>query len=201
MTKTQKITLAIVISVILVLIVAIAAFVGTGTVKINPQKEKQKQTSGLSQEMKKQQSEEAARETQKLIDEVKDIADKVEHNQSETEEDGYAEMITFTAEDESTGTSVVRSKGVRIAPGSSIIDLNTGSVVNNDGETVDNSAPLGTPEAPSQSQYVYDEEKLPESSVKLEIGADFIEPASFTIKAGQAVSLVVTASSEIGGRL
>lgn len=201
MTKSQKITLAVVIIIILILIIAIAAFIGTGTIKVNPQMSDKKKASEPTAEMKEKQSEEAALETQKLIEEVKEIAEKVEATE---EAKGYAEVINLSFADdyEGEGTSTVaKVEGLRIAPGASIINLETGDVVNDDGEVVDNSAPIGSPEAPRQSQYIHDEDKLPESSIVLEIGADYIEPKTFTVKKGQAVSLVVKAVSERGGLL
>lgn len=200
MTKAQKIILAVILLVILMLIIAIAAFMGTGKVRINKDAGIGKDgETRPSEEMNKRLSKEAAQETQKLLDEVENIASSV--NERDIDNEGYAEVVEFEEVDEETGTTTKKSQGVRIAPGANIIKKDTGEVVNDDGKKVDNSAPIGSPDAPRQSQYIHDKEKLPESSIELEIGADYIEPESFTVKSGQAVNLVISAVSDSGALL
>jgi len=192
--KSQKIIISISLLVVLVLIIVIAAFIGMNSVKVKPKTNVSDSVD--SEKTKEQRKKEANDETQKLLQEVENISSQIGDKKDKNSDD-YGEVIKFT--DQKEGTSTQESEGVRITPGSSIVKKDTGEVVNDDGEKVDNSAPIGSNEAPKSSQYLYDEEKLPPSSVKVEIGADYIKPDTFTVKPGQAVALVAKAVSNKGG--
>lgn len=201
MTKTQKIILAVIIIIILMLIIAIATFMSTGTVKVNKSAQEE-QTSQPSEEMRKKQSEEAARETQKLIKEVEEIESRIE-DKEKNKGSAYQKVVEITVEDEgdgstTTSSSTVTKKGVVVAPGNSMIDVETGEVLTGEGKKADNTADSSSPDSPSPSFVLDDSEELPESSVKVGIYEGRIEPGEFTVKAGQAVSLAVTSYSKYG---
>jgi plastocyanin len=123
-------------------------------------------------------SEEAARETQKLIDEV---AKKAEEEKVE-----FSQVVEIP-----TGNGSTTMKAVIVAPGNSPIAVDTGNVVTGQGEVANNMAEPGSQAAPLAS-FVVDPSRLPESTIKLSVSSDLIEPSEFRVKAGQVVSLSVT---------
>jgi hypothetical protein len=141
--------------------------------------------------------EEAALETQKLIDEVKEAAKNID------EGSGFAgqkvsQVVTFTkTEVNGTTTSTSTEQAVVVAPDSNPISIETGEVLTRDGgKEADNTLQAGDPNAPIQSEPI-DPSKLPESAVKLSMSPTSVTPKSFTVKAKQAVALSVTAESSI----
>jgi len=197
MTKTQKITLAIVTILILILIIVIAAFIGAG--QKNPSDSKQVNTdkTGSVDKIKEKQSEEAAAETQKLIDEVREVAKKVGEVDDIVGGSQIVEIQT-SGEIDASGTPQT-TQGVVVVPGSSIISVETGDVVNQDGEKADNTVTPGDPDAPQSSNYLQDGDELPKSAIKLELSDESFNPSEFTVNAGQVVVLAVTNNSGSGG--
>jgi len=138
--------------------------------------------------IKEKQGEEAAKETQKLIDEAKKIAEEMGENQEEIGgKEPLSKMIEVPAGD---GTST--KQAAVVAPGSSGIDTETGSVITEEGEEAKNDAMPGSKDAPKQSFSIEDPEDLPQSTIKLTVYRDRIEPEEFTVNANQAVSLALT---------
>lgn len=200
MTKAQKITLAIIIIIILLLIIAIAAFIGSGNVSLVREVEDKSPRS--SENLTKAQSEEAARETQKLIDEAREIAQEVEDkklNGEKIDDNEFSEIVYVPNIEERSGTSTAEEKeAVIIAPGSNMVAIDTGEVLTDDGEVVDNTLDPEDPNSPRQSFSINDASSLPESTIKLTISEGNIEPAEFSVKAGQVVSIAVKSTSLYG---
>lgn len=195
MTKGQKIILFSLVAVFLILIVGTTYFLSSGKVKVEWSGDKEK-ASGPSEEIRKKQSEEAAQETQKLIDEVEEIASSSETEEEEEESEisyAYRKRVTIPNDSEGEGSTTSEEKvGVVVAPGSSAIEKETGDVVTKNGEKTKNDVKPGSEEAPQQS-FAVDKEELPESVKKITMYQDNIEPAEFRVKAGQAASLAITA--------
>lgn len=82
--------------------------------------------------------------------------------------------------------------------GANIINLDN-KVVNAKGQIVVNDAQPMTEEAPRLSAPIATD-KIPEASVKIVADATGFKPSEFTVKAGQPVTLVLTATS-VGSRL
>ena len=139
----------------------------------------------------------AAKETQKLIDEVKKQAESV-NNGSVSPDEKISQVVSFTTT-ETNGTSTVTStqQAIVVAPSSNPISTKTGEVLTRDGsgEAV-NNVQAGNLDAPIQSD-VIDPNKLPESTVKIVMSASDVSPKSFTVKANQAVALSVTANGAL----
>jgi len=83
------------------------------------------------------------------------------------------------------------SEGTVVADGTSAIN-EEGQVLNNLGEAAKLDAEPGTPEAPQQSNPVSAED-LPSSVIKLTMTETGITPGTFEVRAGQAVTISVTA--------
>jgi hypothetical protein len=143
-------------------------------------------TKDTQKSLEENMSKDAAKETQTLIEELKEIS-SVDPNLA---------VNLPGQEGAASGTPAIT--GIRVAPGASIVNTATGDVVDSDGKKLDNSAPIGSLDAPRQSKYIQPGDKIPESAVKLEIGADFIKPNEFKVKAGQAVSLAIFSVSKLG---
>lgn len=111
------------------------------------------------------------------------------------EGNGISKEVEFVlATENGSSTEEEKIKAVVVADGSNPINQDTGEVLSRDGQTVvDNSVSDSSDNAPVQSVYV-NKEDLPTSVVKITFGADNVSPDNFTVKAGQAVSLAVTAT-------
>jgi plastocyanin len=142
--------------------------------------------------MQKTLSEEAAKETQKIINDTKELIDSGEVALSEEKIDELAPEIVSIPVAGSTSTV----EGIILARGSSIVSTETGKVVNSEGKEMDNSAIPGTTNAPKQS-YMIDPNKVPESSVKLVMSPNSITPSEFRVKAGQVVFLVLSSGETV----
>jgi hypothetical protein len=141
--------------------------------------------------------EDAAKETQKLIDEVKEIANDINSGKNDADQK-ISQVVTFTRA-ESNGSTTVTSteQAVVVAPSSNPISVESGDVLTRDGTTeANNNATPGDPNAPLQSDVV-DPNKLPESTIKLTMSPTGVTPKEFTVKAKQAVALSVTAESSV----
>jgi len=133
------------------------------------------------------QNEAAAEATAKLLDEVKDLAEK------EGDKPGSdAQIVSVKREKNGTTTE---ERAVVIGYESSPISLETGEVLNGQGDKVKTDVGSGSLDGPRVSNNITDPSVLPESVVKLTLFSNRIEPASFTVKAGQAVSLAVANST------
>lgn len=126
------------------------------------------------------QSEEAAKETQKLLDEAKKIAEKEEGKPGPA-----TEIVSVKREKNGTTTE---EKAIVIGFESSPISLETGEVLTKDGERVRTDMPSGEIGGPRVSDAI-NPSTLPESTVKLTMKTDSITPDVFKVKSGQAVSL------------
>lgn len=89
-----------------------------------------------------------------------------------------------------TGSATTTAQGVVQAPGSSAI-ASSGIVVTPEGTPVDNAAQPGTPTAPKESNPLTSVSDVPTSAVKITMAATGITPSTFTVKAGEAVTLSV----------
>jgi cytoskeletal protein RodZ len=86
-------------------------------------------------------------------------------------------------------------QAVVVAPQSNPISVTTGEVLTRDGTEVAKAGTrAGDFNAPIQSAPI-DASKLPASAVKLVINSNSVSPAEFTVNAGQAVVLSITAAS------
>lgn len=188
MTRGQKITLFSLVAVFLILIVGITYFLSSGKVKVEWAGDREN-VSEPSKEIRKKQSEEAAQETQKLIDEIKELSEKA----SEEEKDDQELVKTITINKMGEDGTTTEEKAVVVAPGTGPISENTGDVLRTDGQgKADNTVEPGSENSPVVSYAIEDTKKLPESTIKLEVDYKSIEPKEFRVKAGQAVSLSAT---------
>lgn len=141
---------------------------------------------GVTSDMLDNQSQEAAEETKKLINDV--IGD--------TGTSSIKTITINTPEGDGTGnTTATEIKAVTVVSGASAIDINSGKVVNETGQVVDNAAEAASASAPSQS-YPISETEAPASAIKLKVTSNSFTPNSFTVNRGQAISLVVTNANE-----
>jgi plastocyanin len=146
----------------------------------------------IPEEMMENQSEEAAVETKKLIDEV--IADQGGLENANIINIGApAEIIDG---EEGVSTPVKTIQAIEIVPGGSLVDINSGNVIKSDGAKVDNAAPAASQEAPSQSVPLSSEDTLPKSTIKLDVTSNSFTPATFTVKRGQVVTLAIANVNE-----
>lgn len=121
--------------------------------------------------------------------------DLIEDAQRRAEEEGEDSRNTVTWQEEGEGTTTATATGVRVADGSSPINTETGRVMTDEGEEADNTAEPGRPDAPGQSLRT-DKEDVPEGSIMLDMDSTSITPEEFTVNAGEAVSLAVTATGD-----
>jgi plastocyanin len=141
------------------------------------------------EEMLQEQSPEAAKETQKLIDEV---------SGGDLDPETNSNIVSLSlpsegADLEEGATSSIRVvKAIIVADGNSLINTETGEVIQADGKLADNTASAGSPEAPRQSFPLASVDELPESTIKLKGSYNSFSPNTFTVNSGQAVSLAVT---------
>lgn len=140
-------------------------------------------------EMVQEQSKEAAEETQKLINDVTGGNLDPETNSGIVTLNLPSEGEIVEGE-EATEVKVV--KAIKVADGNSLINTETGEVIQEDGKLADNTARAGSPEAPRQSFPLESADDLPESTIKLKGSYNSFEPSTFTVKRGQAVSLAVS---------
>ena len=89
-----------------------------------------------------------------------------------------------------SGVATTTPQGVVQAPGSSAI-ASSGIVVTPEGTPVNNAAEPGTPEAPKESNPLTSTADIPTSAVKITMAATGITPSSFTVSAGEAVTLSI----------
>jgi hypothetical protein len=134
------------------------------------------------------QSQEAAKETKKLIDEAKKSAEKVVDGEAP-----LAQVVKITRND--LGTTTVEEEAVIVAPGASPVSVETGEVINTEGKVAENDATGGSRLAPSES-YPVDPKKLLAGTILIQVTPTSIVPAEFRVKAGQVVSLAASASQE-----
>jgi plastocyanin len=187
MNKKKTIIIALVAIVVLVLIIVF------GLNKSRTENEGSGQRPSSSSEdvpeaMLENQSEEAAGETQKLIDEI--IGEESELDPSKIITIGGAAEVEGMEGEE--GSKVVPIQAVAIAPGNSLVDINSGDVIRDDGTKVDNAAKPASQEAPSQSFPLDNPDDLPSSTIKLDVTSSSFTPNTFTVKRGQVVTLAIT---------
>jgi hypothetical protein len=168
---------------------------------LQPSEEEGNQNEGQpSEQMQQTQGEEASKKTQKLIDDITKKAQEAEESGEEETGGRRSDSIVEIQQggEETDGTSSATTTtitGVRVAKGTSIINTETGEVVNESGERVKADAEPGTPDAPQQSSWV-DGEDLPESTIKMNITPNSIDPAEFSVSPNQAVAISVTAAGD-----
>ncbi|MFZ4631729.1 MAG: cupredoxin domain-containing protein [Patescibacteria group bacterium] len=183
MNKNSKIIGAIVLAVVVVgaLIFLITKPKSSNLVGVTPG-EKAK----VTEDMLANQTPEAAKETEKLLNEV--IGDK---GTSTTKT--ISVMVPPT--NGATTTTVREVKVMTINPGTSPVDMTSGKVLTELGQTANNSAKPSSPQAPSES-FPMDIKEAPASAIKLNVTSSSFAPNSFTVNRGQVVSLVVTNVNE-----
>jgi len=182
MKKELKISIVV---VIVLLIIGLIIFLSNRQEQIN-QTGKASVSQEVPADMAKLQSEEAAEATQQLIDET--ISDS-------NQEPQVIKISEISGEGDLATTTVKEIKVVVVAPGTSAIDTNTGTVVTPAGQAVSNDAQAGTGSAPQQS-FPMKAEDLPKSTIKLDVVSSGFTPKEFTVKPGQAVSLAVSNVNE-----
>ncbi|MFA5248020.1 MAG: cupredoxin domain-containing protein [Patescibacteria group bacterium] len=110
------------------------------------------------------------------------------------QEDSTSQTVNFkrtVQNGSSTEEKIIKT--VIVAEGSNPIDIETGKVLSrNGGSEADNSGSDSREGAPVQSVAV-DPDKLPDSVIKLTFTSTGSSPDNFKVKAGQVVSLSVTA--------
>jgi len=136
----------------------------------------------LPEKMLEEQTPEAAKATQGLINEVETKAD---------EASGNLKTISV-AETVGTTTVVKEIQAVVVAPGTSAIDTEKGKVVTESGQVANNQAQAGSQDAPQQSFPIAKKEDLPKSTIKLDVTSSSFTPNTFTVNRGQVVSLAVS---------
>lgn len=151
----------------------------------------------VNKEMLESQSEEAVEETQKIIDEILEGIDVNNDLGDVYELGGVQEITTLTGEVDAEGNPIEKViKAVAAVSGTSLIDTNSGRVIQDNGEAVNNNAIPGNLDAPQESYVIEDEEQILSSSIKLDVKMDSFSPNTFTVKRGQLVSLVVSNINE-----
>ena len=177
----------IAIAVVAVVALALVAYFATKTSTPGGETGSQYVPENVPEEMLETQTPEAAEATQALISEIAAEEENVQTIPLAGE--------TVVGED---GTEIVEAqemKVVVVAPGTSGIDINTGTVVTSQGVAVRNDAPPASGEAP-QSSFPMDVNDAPQSAIKLDVTSSSFTPNEFTVNRGQAVSLVITNVNE-----
>ncbi len=192
----KKVIIISIVVVVILLIAAVVMLVWKGVPSPTYEPSDNSKSGQATQGMKDAMGDEAAAETQRLIDEVKATAKGLENGGANVGK--VSQVVTFTkTEVNGTTTSTSTEQAVIVAPDSNPISVDTGFVLTRDGgQEADNTAQAGDPNAPIQSEPVKVED-LPESAVKISISPTSVTPKSFTVKAKQAVALSVTAESSI----
>jgi hypothetical protein len=139
------------------------------------------------EKMLEEQTPEAAKATQELINEIKP--------ENATEESGNIKTISV-AETVGTTTVMKEIKAVVVAPGTSAVDMESGKVLTETGKIANNEAQAGSQEAPQQSFPIANKEELPKSTIKLDVTSSSFTPNTFTVNRGQVVSLAVSNVNE-----
>jgi len=134
------------------------------------------------------QTSEAAQATEQLINEVA-------QNGTSSTQTISVPVIGLTDESGTEIASTTEIKAVVVAPGTRAINVNSGQVVDQTGNVIDNSAEAGSSAAPSES-YALSKDDLPSSTIKLDVTSSSFSPSEFTVNRGQAVSLAVTNANE-----
>lgn len=106
---------------------------------------------------------------------------------------GTKPIVEQGAVGEGTSQGTVTEKGVVAAPGTSPISTSTGEVITPEGKPVQNDVVPGTPEAPQQSNPT-SPTALPSAAIKLNVSSSGYSPNQFTVKAGDPITLSVTAA-------
>lgn len=142
-----------------------------------------------SETMLENQSKEAAQATQALINEAKD---KLPEQESPSGTDGTEDINNPATGPDAAGQPQEDqpAETVEVIRNTSPINVETGEVVNDAGDKVDTSEDAAIEDAAKVSGAI-SEEDLPESGIKLRMYIDKIEPAQFTVQAGQAINLAV----------
>jgi len=187
MNKNMKIIL-IVLAIAAIIIVVVMAT----TKKDSSERRSGSVNQDIPAEMLENQSEEAALETQKLIDEV--IGEQGGLENANIINIGAPMEISEGGEASGEPAKVIQA--IEIAPGNSLVDIKTGAVIKSDGEKVDNTARPASQEAPSQSFPLSSTDVLPQSTIKLDVTSSSFTPNTFTVKKGQVVTLAVSNVNE-----
>lgn len=196
MTKKKIIIIAVVVVLALALLIVLTKKPGT-----KPSEGEQTTQSGnenVPAEMLENQSEEAAEETQKLINEIIDEQGGLENAEiisigGSSESEMLTGEVDENGEPISTTTETVAPiQAIEIVSGSSLVNIKTGEVIKDDGEKVDNAAKPASQDAPAQSFPMTSTEDLPSTAIKLEVTSNSFTPNTFTVKRGQVVTLAVT---------
>lgn len=189
----------IIIGIIIVLAIAVSVVFFTQKYSISFEKQTEEEVA-VEKEVKdmktveENQGDDAAKKTQDIIREVKEIA-----KENGDSEEKFGEVISIRGnivEIDGTITEETIKEAIIIAPGTNPVSVETGDVLTKGGEKVKNEAGAGTPDAPKASNTIEDIDKLPESTIKLTIFSSKIEPAVFSVSAKQVVSLALTGGDD-----
>jgi hypothetical protein len=122
---------------------------------------------------------------------IEDEKEKEEKEESEEDIEGEIGKVVDVPGDGGDSTS----SAVVVAEGSNPVDPATGRVLTLEGKPVDETATSGSSYAPRQSVWV-NEADLPPELPRVKIYPDRIRPEQMTARAGQPISLAVTAAGE-----
>ncbi len=125
-------------------------------------------------------------------DNTKDIIEQAKDIQTSSGDDGIIKTVNINRVKDDGSVETSTEEAIIIAEGTSPISLDTGEVLTMQGVVADNSSEAGSQVAPQQS-FPVEGGQLPKGTVKLVVDSHSITPSSFTVKAGQLVSLAVTA--------
>jgi len=180
----KQVKIAITVVVALVVLALIFLMIS------NSQKNKSGQTGTtgtVPKEMLQNQTPEAAKATQALVNEVtQDIKKPVE----------TINVAPTKNADGSISTTTATIQVVTVANGTSPINIATGKVVTKTGEVATNNVAPGIGNAPTESFPITSTTALPKSTIKLAVTSSSFTPKEFTVNRGQAVSLAITNANE-----
>lgn len=192
----KKIIVASVVAAIFLLALAVFFLIWKGLPSPSPI-EKNANPISNSGSIKDNLGADAAKETQKLIDEVAAISKDIKNGKIDGDQK-VSQVVTFTRTDGTgTTTSTTTEQAVLVAPESNPISVASGDVLTRTGDKQANNDLLaGDINAPLQSEPV-DPTKLPESAIKIVMSPTAVVPAEFKVRPKQAVALSVTSESSI----
>jgi cytoskeletal protein RodZ len=182
--KKSSIFMLIVIGVALAFIAGLLLWKNYSTKTLLPNQP----AANNNREAPKSSIEAGKEKTHDLIEETKKLA-------TGTDAGKIAQVIEVNRTNGVGATST--EEAIVVAPQSNPISVKTGEVlISNGTRAANNSARAGDADAPVQSAPI-DSSKLPASAINIIINPDSIIPATFTVNAGQAVVLSVTAASSV----
>jgi len=189
----RKIVIGSVVAVAILLTAAVVLIVWRGLPSPGQSGQDQGKTAANGN-MKDNLGEDAAKDTQKLIDEVKNLAKDIKDDGGDSTAQKMGQVVTFTKTEANGTTTVTKTEeAVVVAPESNPISVETGDVLTRNGDQeAKNDLQAGDPSAPVQSDPV-DPALLPASTYRVVMSANSAVPKQIKVKAKQAVALAISA--------